>query len=53
LLEYNDATALKMYHKLHNIMVSKRQKSPTKGDKALKDDKHKQEPEDFMTYLQN
>lgn len=53
LLEFNDATALKMYHKLHNIMVSKKEKSPKKADKAIKDDNQKQEPEDFMSYLQN
>lgn len=42
-----------MYHKLHNIMVSKKEKSPKKADKAIKDDNQKQEPEDFMSYLQN
>jgi hypothetical protein len=55
LLEYNDATALKMYHKLHNIMTNKleKERGAKKGEKGLKQEKEKGEQEDLMTYLQN
>jgi hypothetical protein len=56
LLEFNDATSLKMYHKLHNIITNKLEKGKDKkkSDKAKKDGKEKdgKDPDDFMTYLQ-
>ena len=49
LLEYNDATALKMYNKLHNLVSSKKgSKKEMKGDQKEKEI----EEEDIMTYLQ-
>jgi hypothetical protein len=45
LLEYSDATALRMYNKLHNLLHSKAERRP-----ASKEDK---EQEDLMSYLQN
>ena len=50
LLEYNDATAVKMYNKLHSIMNSKGEKKTQKSNK--KDGKEKDQ-DDLMTYLQN
>jgi hypothetical protein len=43
LLEYNDATALKMYHKLHNIITNKleKEKQKKKGDNSKKEGKDK------------
>ena len=56
LLQFNDATSLKMYHKLHNIITNKLQKDKQKKkvDKAKKDGKDKggKDPDDLMTYLQ-
>ena len=58
LLEFNDATSLKMYHKLHNIITNKltKEKEKKKSDKAKKEGKEgkesKQESDDFMAYLQ-
>lgn len=52
LLEYNDATALKMYHKLHNIITNKMEKERKKGrESRVKEGKENRE-EDIMNYLQ-
>jgi hypothetical protein len=52
-LEYNDATALKMYHKLHNIMTNKTEREKIRKSEASKKDGKEKEQDDFMTYLQN
>lgn len=53
LLEFNDATSLKMYHKLHNIITNKLEKEREKERKKnKKDGKEKPDADDFMVYLQ-
>ncbi len=53
LLEFNDATSLKMYHKLHNIITNKLEKERQKErKKGKKDGKEGKETDDFMVYLQ-
>ena len=53
LLEHNDVTALKMYHKLHNIMNSKVEREKIKNVNKNKKEGKEKEHDEFMTYLQN
>ena len=52
LLEYNDATAIKMYNKLHSIMNSKGERERIRKSNNKKDGKEKDQ-DDLMNYLQN
>jgi len=55
LLEYSDATSLRMYHKMHNIITNKLEKEKEKlknTNKNKKESKDKLPTDDLMTYLQ-
>ena len=53
LLEFNDATAAKMYHKLHNILTNrKRERAPAKQADSEKG-KGREEGDELMSYLQD